>query len=160
MPAKKTTKTAASKSGASNANVARRRPSASVPGRPVSASRRGDSSETIWEPVLQRIGFTVEHVFPIGTDPEMHGVNYIVIGMPLDPKLQARGDGYATWLGIDWTHHPRERDRRMGRVLQYGHYRMTEVEAFADASERVMDNQRRFRWDPVPSESPRLSRRH
>ena len=160
MPAKKTTRPATkSRSKASKPNVARKRSPFSV-NVPVSASRKGDSSETIWEPALQRIGFTVEHVFPIGTDPEMHGVNYIVIGMPLDPKLQARGDGYATWLGIDWTHHPDERDRRMGRVLQYGHYRMTEVEAFADASERVMDNQRRFRWDPVPSESPRLSRRH
>ena len=153
MPAKKTRVSHRdTRAGTSRPNTSRRH-SAGATNVPASASRKGDSSETMWEPVLNRIGFTVEHVFPIGTDPDMHGVNYIVIGMPMDPKLQAMGYGYATWLGIDWTHHPNSSDREAGCVLQCGHYMMTEVEAFADASERVMDYQRRFRWDPVPSGS-------
>lgn len=158
MPAKKTGRsTSTAKSRASRPNFARRRPSSSV-NVPVSASRKGDGSEAMWEPVLYRLGFAVEHVFPIGTDPDMHGVNYIVVGMPLDPRLQERGTGYATWLGIDWTHHPDEGDRRRGRVLQYGHYMMSEVEAFADASKRVMDYQGRYRWDPVPGGSVKSRR--
>ena len=128
------------------------------PARASSLSRRGDSTERMWDLVLRDVGYTVEHVFPIGTDPDMHGVNYIVVGMSLDPKLRDRGMAYATWLGIDWTHHPNVKSRDRGCVLQYGHYRLTETEAFADALERVEDHRGHFRWDPVPGGSSKSGR--
>ena len=133
------------------------RPSRGAPfprsrGNVASMSRRGDAAETMFEPVLNRIGYTVEHVFPVGQDPEMHGAQYIVVGMRQD------GRHYATWVGVDWTRHPNPRDRGMGCVVQHGHYNMTEEEAFADALERL-DDHRRYAWAPVPSGSVRSGNR-
>lgn len=163
MPAKKTTGPATrSRTKTSKPNVARRR-SAPVVNVPVSASRKGDDIETRFAIPLADAGyygFTVEHVFPIGVDPDMHSYNYIVVGMnkgrsPGKPPIF--GD-YATWYGVDWSHHPNPSNRSRGCVIMEGHYDMTEEEAFQDALDRVQ-HERRRRFTPIPDESPRPRRR-
>ena len=155
MPAKKTAQTPKAK--ASRPSVPRRRPSSvNVP---VSASRKGDDIEARFAIPLAKAGyygFEVEHVFPLGVDPDMHSYNYIVVGMDKGKgqnKPRMFGD-YATWYGIDWSHHPSPSNRSRGCVIMEGHYDMTEEEAFQDALDRVK-NERRRRFTPIPDESPR-----
>lgn len=125
--------------------------------KPASESRRGDALEQRFAKPLSEAGFygfTVEHVFPIGVDPDMHSYNYIVVGMSKgrDKGKPGMFGDYATWYGIDWTHHPNPSDRARGCVIGEGHYDMTEEEAFRDALDRV-NMERRRKFAPVPSDS-------
>ena len=115
----------------------------------ASASRRGDVWVKRFEPVVNQAGYTVESVFPIGQDPEMHGIHFVVVGRSLDPRLEEMDSAYATWRGIDWTAHPNPADRARGCQIGGGNYMMSWMEAMDDADERVRHDQKRYPWKPL-----------
>ncbi len=95
-------------------------------------SGRKESAESMFTPVLENLGYSLEHVFPIGIDPETGFAHYVVVSRRND------GKDFPTWIGID---------RGDGRpALVSGHYGMNELEAFQDATSRAIHEKADFDW--------------
>ena len=84
--------------------------------------------------LIGRYGYELEAIRMIGEDDWNHCVHYLILGKKPDSVWQDAQ--FATWVMVDWTHHPEKGDRDRGAELYYGHYQIENGMAMREFEER------------------------
>lgn len=104
--------------------------------------RSGASPEMMAKRLLAKSNYDLVAMEMIGQDPEMYGVEYVVLGV--NPYSVWNQNQYATWILMDWSHHPGESGR--GATLSRGDYQIPNNEARRQFEMRVQKERRAGDW--------------
>lgn len=100
------------------------------------------SPERMARSLLADCGYDLIDMELIGQDPDMYGVEYVVLGA--NPYSASPQNQYATWILTDWTRHPTK--QRRTATLTRGDYQIPNYEARRQYQMRIQKERRNFTW--------------